>query len=129
MGNFKFYKNFDKGLHQTAATAWKCHKTQLWGSLSNWKFEHSSRPHPCFTDICTQNRSKCMSGLSRHSMNSMQDTGQNSLPHWKTWIWLPKPFKTNLRYIHPPRHAQAMPNFRKVNLLPAKLGVLFPTHL
>jgi len=65
----------------------------------------------------------CMD-LSRRSV----DTGQNSLPRWKTRIRLPKPFKMNSRCIHLPIHAQAL-SFRKVNLLPAKLGVLFPTHL
>jgi len=36
----------------------------------------------------------------------------------------PKKFQT-----HPPKPAEAEPSFRKVSLPPAKLHMLFPTHL
>jgi len=45
MGNFKVYTTFNKCLVQTAPSAWKWLKTQLWCPLTNWKFEPSPRSH------------------------------------------------------------------------------------
>ena len=62
MSNFKVYTAFNKSLDQTAPSAWKCPKTQLWGPLTNWKFERSLIQGPTYTlapsPINIQNRSK-----------------------------------------------------------------------
>ena len=57
MGHFEVYTTFTERLGQTAPSAWKCPKTQIWGPLTNGKFEPSSRALHTPT-INTQNRSK-----------------------------------------------------------------------
>jgi len=39
------YTTFNKTLGQIAPSAWKCPKTQVWGSPTKWKCEPSPRVH------------------------------------------------------------------------------------
>ena len=126
MGNFEVYTTFNKNLGQTAPSAWKCPKTQLWGPLTNWKFELSPR-RPTHSDPIINKRTEQLKkldmDLSWHALISVK----NTLSHWKAriWLsWLSKKFKT-----HPPKPPEVEPSFRKVSLLPAKLRMLFPAHL
>jgi len=56
------------------------------------------------------------------------DTGQNSLPRWSMYLLATHGFQEKF-HTQPLKSAEAEPSFRMVNLPPARLYTLFPTHL
>ena len=114
MGNFKVYTTFNKSLDQTAPSAWKGHRTQCWGLLTE-NLNPLQRPTHTLTSssINTQNRSKNHVWIY-HGISIAR-------------IWLHVDFKKF--QTHPPKPAEAEPSFRKVSLPPAKPHTLFPTCL
>ena len=56
------------------------------------------------------------------------DTAQNSLPHWSKYLPATRGFQEKF-HTQPLKSAKAEPNFRMVNLPPAKLYTLFLTQL
>ena len=106
-----------------------CLKTQFWGPLTNWKFEPSPKAHthsdPNINKHVEQVK-KLRMNLSWHALNFKLQA--KTLYHTKKqgfgYPWLSKKFQT-----HPPKPAEVEPSFRKVTLPPAKLHMLFPTHL
>ena len=99
--------------HQTAPSAILRPHTYLIENFYPLQGITTLWPHDQYTQ--RTGHKVCMD-LSWHALKS-QDTGQNSLPHWKQGLgyrWFSNKFSLN---------AEAKPSFRKVNLLPAKLGI------
>ena len=119
MGNFKVFTTFNQSLGQTATSAWKCLKTQFWGPLTNWKFERSPKAHT-HSDLIINKHTEQVKKyvLIYHGM------------HW-TLHYRKKLYHTEKQgfQTHPPKPTEAEPSFRKVSPPPAKLRMLFPTHL
>jgi len=129
MGNFEVYiHNLQQSLGQTAPSAWKCPKTQFWGTLTNWKFEPSPRPHTHSDPIInkhTEQVKKTTYGFIRVYMHwppCNKPKLSNTLKSKDLAILaFKKKFQT-----HPPKLAEVESSFREVSLPPAKLGMLFP---
>jgi len=110
-------------LGQTAPSAWKSPKTQFWGLLANWKFEPSPwAPHTLTSSsINTQNSSKNYLWIY-HGMHWTLCYRSKLSITLKSKDLATRGFQTKI-------HRSREPSFWKVSLPPAKLHMLFPTHL
>ena len=118
------YTTFNKNLGQTDPCVWKCPRTQFWGPLTNWKFEPSPRARTHSDPIInkrTEHVWKLGMDSSWHALNSMLQVKTFYRTENQGFL---KKFKT-----YPLKPTEAEPSFRKVNLPPAKLRMLFPTQL
>ena len=124
MGNFKAYTGFNKVWVKLLLLLENALKTQFRGPLTSWKFETSPRP-PTHSDLIINIHTEQVK--KKHKL-CMDLSGMHWTPRYrskltvtlKSWDSATHGFQT-----HPLNLTEAEPSFRKVNLPPAKLGMLF----
>jgi len=98
---------FDKGLGQTATSAWKCPKLNFEAlSMFFCIYAHTQTQRHCFKGLCMH-----VLGINAltiyHGMHWTSWYRSNSLSHWKARIWLPVAFK---KIPHPLKPTETAPS-------------------
>ena len=122
MGSIKA-TSFSNTLHQTAPC---CPKTQFKGPLLNWKFGPSPRPRPHSDPIINTHTKQAKNYVwINHLLSSVAGYSPKltaALPQ-KQRFGYPRLSKKKF-HAHQPKPTKAKATFQKVNLPPAKLGML-----
>ena len=129
MGSIKAYTSFSNTLHQTAPSAWKCPKTQFMALYETENLDPLQGPTHTLTpsSIHTQNRPKNC-GWIYHLLSSLAGYSPKLTATLKNRGLATLGFQKKF-HAHQLKPTQAKGTLQKVNLPPAKLGMLFHVHL